>query len=203
MRMDRESPLVTELSPDDPSFPLLSQRSSAVSRGSKAAPAAAAFAPQHPSSSVGRAASDAAAARKLPQQQQKAHSNSQQPQSSSEGRHTGKQQARPGSQQKLESFEPYDPSGKQQSGIHLPSAPAAASHAASASTGELPEFLQVAATLHSSFTRGRWSPQSLSRDSISFCTVVTHLWPCIGMCQGQTAPIVFAGCSCPYIVVHV
>ena len=190
--MDRESPLVTELSPDDPSFPLLSQRSPAASRGSRAAPAAAAAGPQHQSSSNGQATPDAAAMRKLPQQQQTAHSNSQQPESRAGGTQTGKQQARRGSHQKLEPLEPHDSSGKQQSGIHLPSAPAAASHAASTSTGKLPEIRQQ--QLHF------FGPQSAKLEQQQHQVLhgddscVAMHWDMSGT---NSCGNVFAGCSCP------
>ncbi|KAK9836797.1 hypothetical protein WJX74_008282 [Apatococcus lobatus] len=121
MRMDRESPLVTELSPDDPSFPLLSQRSPSASRDGKAAPAAA--------------ASAAAAAVKLPRQHPPAPTSDQLPSSSPVGGRTGKQHSQPSPRQDLEPLGSNDSCQEQQPGVRLPSAPAAAPLVEPARTG--------------------------------------------------------------------
>ncbi len=126
MRMDRESPLVTELSPDDPSFPLLSQRSASGARSSKSqhqtAPASAAA--SNSSSNPSQATSG--------QQQKQPVPNKSRTQSSSH------QPEKPGKQANREMLEPAQPettTKQQQADIRLPALSSAASSAVPSSGG--------------------------------------------------------------------
>lgn len=143
MRMDRESPLVTELSPDDPSFPLLSQHSPSASRRSRAAPAAAAPASQQPSSSSSsrpQAASAVAASSRSPQNAPLGSGSIDEPRSNDPGgSQARKQPAQPSPRERLEPLESNELSGEQQPDIRLPSASAKAS----TSSGEVPVICSV------------------------------------------------------------
>lgn len=127
--MDRESPLVTELSPDDPSFPLLSQHSPSASRRSKAALAAATPASQQPGSSSHKAASGIS-----PKQQPGGAESSDEPPMGAPGAsRRGNQPAQASLRERLEPLESND---DLQPDIRLPSAAATASEEASTGSGE-------------------------------------------------------------------
>ncbi|KAK9867901.1 hypothetical protein WJX84_010342 [Apatococcus fuscideae] len=116
MRMDREFPLVTELSPDDPSFPLLTQRSPSSSRPAKAA-SQAASAP--PSTATAQPASKSSSL-----QHQKLQGGGADAAANS-------RTAQPGRHERLEPGEAEAASSQVKPGIQLPAAANAAAGAAS------------------------------------------------------------------------